>query len=304
MAKVMNSTDDGLYSSEPPRTKGEAFKAFLYDPSTGAVFGRTGDMWAKLLLFYTIFYVILAVFCATCMWLFLLTISDDGPKWYKEDSVIGTSPGLGYRPMNKYNEDSSLIWYNVVKIDYKTKTSASNVVDCDYNKKPGKGQVCKVDINSWNPCISSKNFDYPNGRPCVFIKLNKILKWEPDYYDNPNALPGNMPKDLKKYIKEIKNTKPETMKTVWVSCQGEHPSDKENIGEIEYFPRRGFPGYYYPFERVDNYLSPLIALHFKSITKGVLVNVECRAWAKNIEHDRRERIGMVHFELLVDHYSP
>lgn len=33
---------------------------------------------------------------------------------------------------------------------------------------------------------------------------------------------------------------------------------------------------------------------------GVLINIECKAWAKNIYHDRHERRGSVHFELMVD----
>lgn len=319
MAKVVNSKEDGLYSPEPHLTTGEAFKAFIYDPSTGAVLGRTGSSWLKIFIFYIIFYIILAILCAICMWLFLLTIPSDGPKWYTDESLIGTSPGLGYRPMSNQNEDSALIWYDVgiennhknwtkgldaFLKEYKTKVSGSNVVDCNYTKGAGKGQVCKVAVDKWDPCVSSKRYDYPSGRPCVFIKLNKILRWKPDYYDNPNKLPDKMPRNLQRYIKEKSKTEPESLKTVWVNCEGEYPADKENIGEIDYFPRRGFAWFYYPFEKVDNYLSPLVALHFKNITKGVLVNVECRAWAKNIEHDRRERVGMVHFELLVDHYTP
>jgi hypothetical protein len=51
-----------------------------------------------------------------------------------------------------------------------------------------------------------------------------------------------------------------------VSCEGENPADKEFIGTVEYIPYQGFPGYYYPFLGVKNYLSPLIAIHFKNIT--------------------------------------
>ena len=61
------------------------------------------------------------------------------------------------------------------------------------------------------------------------------------------------------------------MKTVWVSCEGEHSADRENIGEVDFYPHRGFPGFYYPFEKVDNYLSPLIALHFKNLTSEYTV---------------------------------
>jgi sodium/potassium-transporting ATPase subunit beta len=60
---------------------------------------------------------------------------------------------------------------------------------------------------------------------------------------------------------------------VWLSCEGENPADKEFIGTVEYIPHRGFPGYYYPFLGVKNYLSPLVAVHFKNITSEYSVQV-------------------------------
>lgn len=44
------------------------------------------------------------------------------------------------------------------------------------------------------------------------------------------------------------------------------PADIEFIGNIEYIPYQGFPGYYFPFLGVKNYLSPLVAVHFKNIS--------------------------------------
>ena len=56
--------------------------------------------------------------------------------------------------------------------------------------------------------------------------------------------------------------KPEA-NTVWVSCGGENPADVENIGPVQYIPRRGFPAYYYPFTNKEGYLSPLVAVLFE-----------------------------------------
>lgn len=36
------------------------------------------------------------------------------------------------------------------------------------------------------------------------------------------------------------------------------------------------------------------------LSGGIIINVECKAWARNIIHDRKERIGSVHYELLID----
>lgn len=81
----------------------------------------------------------------------------------------------------------------------------------------------------------------------------------------------------------------------------QNPADKENIGPIEYFPPNGaIPNYYFPFTNLDGYLSPFVFVHFKKPATGVLINVECKAWAANIRHDRTDRMGSVHFELLID----
>lgn len=108
---------------------------------------------------------------------------------------------------------------------------------------------------------------------------------------------------------------------IWISCEGENPADIENLGPVNYFPQRGFPGYYYPYVNQRGYQAPIIAINFerpksKILTNcvkssscnenyfhfvaGVLINIECKAWARNIVHDRTERRGSVHFELMVD----
>lgn len=71
-----------------------------------------------------------------------------------------------------------------------------------------------------------------------------------------------MPDDLKAHI-ATKANKPNELDTVWVSCEGENPADVENMGPIQYIPRRGFPGYYFPFVNTPGYLSPLVAVFFE-----------------------------------------
>jgi sodium/potassium-transporting ATPase subunit beta len=111
---------------------------------------------------------------------------------------------------------------------------------------------------------------------------------------------------------------------IWVSCEGENPADIENLGPVNYIPKRGFPGYYFPFMNQRGYQPPVLAINFErpksefspllchnrrnvintpshfSLPAGVLINIECKAWARNIAHDRADRRGSVHFELMVD----
>ncbi|MPC39872.1 Sodium/potassium-transporting ATPase subunit beta-2 [Portunus trituberculatus] len=100
-----------------------------------------------------------------------------------------------------------------------------------------------------------------------------MIKWVPEVYETLEELPENMPQSLKDHIKssmELNGGK--IPKMIWVSCEGENPADQEYIGPIRYSPWNA----------------------------NVLINIECRAWAKNIVHDRQNRLGLVHFELLKD----
>jgi hypothetical protein len=68
-----------------------------------------------------------------------------------------------------------------------------------------------------------------------------------------------MPEDLQAHIKSL----PEGhRKQVWVSCRGENGADQEILNDIEYYPTRGFPHYFYPYVNTKGYLSPLVAVKF------------------------------------------
>lgn len=65
----------------------------------------------KLGLFYLIFYGMLAALVAICMWVFFQTLDPRIPKWQLDRSIIGTNPGMGFRPMPLDNLESTLIWF-------------------------------------------------------------------------------------------------------------------------------------------------------------------------------------------------
>lgn len=49
------------------------------------------------------------------------TIDDRVPKWQQGSSLIGTNPGLGFRPLPSRTEEGSLIWYNEQNVTTRTK---------------------------------------------------------------------------------------------------------------------------------------------------------------------------------------
>lgn len=66
----------------------------------------------KILLFYLIFYAALAGFFGGLLAVFWQTLETEKPKWELSESIIGTNPGLGFRPMPpEANLGSTLVWY-------------------------------------------------------------------------------------------------------------------------------------------------------------------------------------------------
>lgn len=89
------------YSPNKGKKQGDdgGFKAYLYNPNDKTVLGRTWKSWGKIILFYVLFYAGLAQFFCLNFYIFYLTLNMDAPKLQLEESLIGTNPGLGFRPM-------------------------------------------------------------------------------------------------------------------------------------------------------------------------------------------------------------
>lgn len=145
----------------------------------------------------------------------------------------------------------------LVSVDYSL--GSSNQKNCDFDSFPGTTQVCKLDVSQFDQCSSTHAYGYNNSSPCIFIKLNRIYGWMPEFYNDPNDLPEDMPADLKAYISEL----PEMSRNqIWVSCRGENGADREVLGDVKYYPTRGFPSYFFPYLNAPGYLSPLVAVKF------------------------------------------
>lgn len=75
----------------------------------------------ELFVFYSIFYLVLAILCAICMKVLFSTLDDKIPKYTLDESRIGSNPGLGFRPLPKNLDKGSLIWFsakNETQVDH------------------------------------------------------------------------------------------------------------------------------------------------------------------------------------------
>uniref|UniRef100_A0A915HF78 Uncharacterized protein n=1 Tax=Romanomermis culicivorax TaxID=13658 RepID=A0A915HF78_ROMCU len=174
-----------------------------------------------------------------------------------------------------------------------TNKSAPGLRECSGDQNNGENvtEACIFDLQPFiEQGCSPPDFGFNNGTPCVILTLNKLIGWEPLPYP-PDTLPSALPPQVQKNYKNG---------DVAITCEGEYIAGQENIGQLEYIPPSGIRKIFYPYKfRKDlAYHQPFAMVKFKSLRPGILVEVECKAYAYNIIHDRPNRLGMTHFEML------
>lgn len=170
------------------QSKLESVKLFFWDPRTKKCMGRTGESWLKIIAFYIALYVILAAVWSLFFYMFQQTISDRYPKWQLDKSLIGTNPGLGFRPQNPPSRiDSALISYRAGQdsdqehwikdlnryFESNSRKNASFKEDCSADRD--EDSYCPFDTSSIPPeCTAAQNYSFNIGKPCILIKINRV----------------------------------------------------------------------------------------------------------------------------------
>lgn len=294
--------------SEEKNSFGEKLSScghFCYNSETGQVLGRTASSWLKIVVFYMFYYGALAGFFAVCMTGFFATLDSQRPTQRNMQSLLKQSPGMGFRPFTdvtktviKFNAKNPKEYEAYVKnlnesIRIYTSSAGDNVVDCSGSNagsnNKGDSEVCGFPVSLLGDrCTPDKEFGYPEGKPCVLLKINKVYGWKPQTFDNetedlPDTMAGRIDPDY-----------------VGVTCDGESEADKDNTRNITFYPDKGFPAVYYPYLNQPGYLAPVVMAQF-DVEPGRLLMFWCRAWARNIKHHRVDLQGSVRFEIMVDY---
>jgi sodium/potassium-transporting ATPase subunit beta len=157
------------------------------------------------------------------------------------------------------------------------------MVHCAFNMTKKPGQSCVNDLNEYGPCTKSNSYGYNSNSPCFFLHLSTNYDWSPEYYDS-NELPSDMPTDLKNYIRKLSTEQPKMvlqnvfdissckifymienfqLNSIWISCEPRFRTTDAEMGNVRYYPYRGFPGYFYPRD-AESYQAPLMALYFEN----------------------------------------
>jgi sodium/potassium-transporting ATPase subunit beta len=279
----------------------------IWNPQKKEFLGRTGSSWAKIGVFYVIFYSCLAGFFAIMLVGFFATLDERAPTMTKMYSLIKQNPGMGFRPMSA--KDSTLIQFNssdvetydediadiLAYLSANNYTDSSNHINNDttdsdgnkiFNIREALSEHCPLNNDNLN-----NSFGYHCGQPCVLLKINRVFDWIPENFDN-----GTTESDFEK---EAKQKITITNNMIGVSCEGENDGDIDNLGTPQFTPS-GFSFEYYPYMNQKMYKAPIVFVRFPDVKPGVLIQVWCKLWVKNIKHHKNDKAGSVHFELLVD----
>ncbi|XP_030631873.1 sodium/potassium-transporting ATPase subunit beta-2a [Chanos chanos] len=284
-----------MAKEEDKKESGE-WKEFFWNPRTHELLGRTASSWGLILLFYLVFYTFLAgMFCLT-MYIMILTLDDYQPTW--QDRLA--TPGMMIRPKGEflditYNIENTESWDVYVQAldsflaPYNNSQQALSNYNCppdNYFIQEDSGEVrnnpkrsCQFNRTQLEECsgLSDHTYGYQEGKPCVLIKLNRVIGMRP-------GKDGQSP---------------------YVTC-GAKKEDSDKIGELMYFPPNGtFNLMYFPYygKRAQvNYTQPLVAVKFMNATMNTDINVECRINSNTITNfsERDKFAGRVSFKLRIN----
>jgi len=167
------STNIGMTAIKPvgwDRSGCEAFKYFLYNPETGEILSRTPISWAKIIIFYCIYYTCLAAFWIGCLHIFFLTVPEAHPRWTLDASIIGSNPGVGLRPSSSDERiDSSMFALEVGSTDNQpTDENGEGDKNIDFAKRAEKFLAQYSNTTNLVNCVDNKRPDGQDGKSCIF----------------------------------------------------------------------------------------------------------------------------------------
>ncbi|XP_077899554.1 sodium/potassium-transporting ATPase subunit beta-3 isoform X3 [Ictidomys tridecemlineatus] len=169
------------------------WKLFIYNPTTGEFLGRTAKSWGLILLFYLVFYGFLAALFSFTMWVMLQTLNDEVPKY--RDQI--PSPGLMVFPKPvtaldytfSVSDPSSYEGYvKDLKKFLKSYSGEeqSNLKVCPdgvpFEQKGPVYTACQFPLALLQECngIDDPDFGYSKGKPCILVKMNRIIGLKPE----------------------------------------------------------------------------------------------------------------------------
>ncbi|KAM6427309.1 protein ATP1B4 isoform 1-T2 [Liasis olivaceus] len=250
----------------------QKLKTFIWNPETRECLGRSARSWSLILLFYLLLYTFLAGMFIFCMYVVLITLSPYTPRY--RDRVA--PPGVTIRPYieHGYNIDFSISqphsWqpyvdnmeqflkeYDDVVQETKNIPCAPGAYFIQGSDESADKKACQFKRSQLMKCsgLQDQTFGYSQGQPCILLKMNRIIGYQPGY-----GTP------------------------VTVSCKVQK-GDENHLQSLDFYPSATFDPMYFPYYGKHthvNYTQPLVAVHFTRVVRNYTMDIQCQLNGKGI----------------------
>ncbi|CAF0722638.1 unnamed protein product [Rotaria sordida] len=283
---------------------------FIYNQEHYEIFGRDGKRWSKLAAFYFCFYVVLGGFFCLYLSIFMSLLPLHQPRYIGNDSRLTSrnnplSPGLSFRPQTSFHLNDVQTLISLSSNDKENQKESTNdkteiyIKNLDeYLKVYNNTQSSKnFTIHDVGDCNSINHYGYKNGKPCILIKINKLI--------------GFIPEVNRTDVDNKHESECIGIPNIPVRCMGEYLFDQEMLGNVIYYSESGSSDVcgsidikHFPYNGKKNrnnvYQAPYVWVQFQNITPYVLISVECRIFAANIFYDKIAQRGSIRFQLYLN----
>ncbi|KAK5646774.1 hypothetical protein RI129_005238 [Pyrocoelia pectoralis] len=284
----------------PPQGKWKTFKKFLWNKHKNKICGHSLKSWSKLILFYALFLTLtvgLALFVISKIRNEIKLHCKLRPCMRRTQNLSASDRSNVHNPMRRSfsslfsTKKGSVLAAedHITKLDKLIDVGTNGKFNCTSNENSNR--ICPFAIEDLGPCGNSSH-GYKNRRLCIYMKLNNLYGWIPEYYNDYN-LPEYMPIQLKNVI--LGSTEKELL---WIYCEGLTPADTEHLGGITYYPVQGYRGYYFQLEGTNNPM-PIVAIRTDDIKEGYIINLYCSLWAKNINYKDQHNIYSTNVQIYL-----
>ncbi|KAH8343966.1 hypothetical protein KR084_002752 [Drosophila pseudotakahashii] len=240
---------------EKRRKKDLPWSKRIFDIDEHTLFGRTAWAWFRIVCFYLVLYSLIILIVAFWIGIFMLAIIDPNkPRWLKGP------PGLSMVPYNS----SAITFYTHLMGEV---IPIADRIDNFLNKLNDDA------VEFFSECNQDDMWGYVSAKPCVFIKLNKVIGFQPETYDTQDDLPKDVPAGLDETLRKYGPTP-----KIWITCEvsrGPQP-------EINFFP-----GPYYEASEKMTGVQRVVAVQLNKMPSNSEVSICCRVWARNIPIDEK-----------------
>lgn len=170
----------------------------------------------------------------------------------------------------------------------------------------------------FGPCqMNNNSFGYETNEPCVFLKINRLIGFQTEPFDDPAQVLRPMFRrydyEQLKFLLANVTTEDDRKNRIWIHCA----SKGKEIAKIDIFPEPFIKTKYVDSNKLTDIkvenekiiiqsttdLNRAVALKISNIKLNVKYKIACQLFALNIKRNKQD-YGKVYFYIMIDRLKP